>query len=62
MAQNVEITVNTQSVSPWDPFCTKEKNTELLQEEDVPVDMPDGTQLKFHIAAYIIPKKENIPA
>lgn len=24
-AQNVEITVNTQSVSPWDPFCTKEK-------------------------------------
>ena len=56
-AQNVEITVNTQSISPWDPFCTKEKNTELLQTQDVPVDMPDGTQLKFHIAAYIIPKK-----
>ena len=56
-AQNVEIIVNSAVLKPWDPFCTKEEMTEVLQEEDVPVDMPDGTKAQFHIAAFIIPKK-----
>ena len=56
-ANNVEIVVNTERLKPWDPFCTKEELTETLQVEDVPVDMPDGSQAMFHIAAYIIPKK-----
>ena len=56
-AQNIKITVNTKEIYPWDPFCTKEPNTECLQIQDVPVDMPDGSQAQFHIAAYIIPKK-----
>jgi len=54
---NVLITVNTVTLKPWDPFCTKENMTEKLQEQDVPVEMPDGTQAVFHISAYIIPKK-----
>lgn len=56
-AKNVEIVVNTDTIKAWDPFCTKEERTETLQEEDVPVDMPDGSQALFHISAYIIPKK-----
>ena len=56
-AKNVEIVVNTIILKPWDPFCTKEGLTETLQVEDVPVEMPDGSQAMFHIAAYIIPKK-----
>lgn len=55
-ASNVDITVNTIDIKPWDPFCLKEPNTAVLQEEDVPVDI-DGKKTKFHIAAYIIPKK-----
>lgn len=56
-AKNVEIVVNTDTIKAWDPFCTKEERIETLQEEDVPVDMPDGSQALFHISAYIIPKK-----
>ncbi len=55
--KNVSICVNTEDLKPWDPFCTKEPKTELLQEENVPVGLPDGTTANFHIAAYIIPKK-----
>lgn len=54
---NVEIFVNNQSLKPWDPFCTTEAKTEVLQKEEVPVSMPDGSTAKFNIAAYIIPKK-----
>jgi hypothetical protein len=56
-AATIELTVNGQNIAAWDPFCSKEPNTELLQNEDVPVNMPDGSQPKFHIAAYVIPKK-----
>ena len=56
-ARNVTIRVNTKTLVPWDPFCCKEDKTELLQQEDVPVEMPDGTTASFHIAAYIIPKR-----
>ncbi len=56
-AANVEIVVNTTKLAPWDPFCLKESLTETLQEEDVPVDLPNGTTANFHIAAHIIPRK-----
>ena len=55
--RNVTISVNSEQVGPWDPFCTKEPSTMELQSEDVPVTMPDGSTSEFHIAAYIIPKK-----
>ena len=56
-ANNVDIYVNTVKILPWDPFCTSESKTILLQDEKVPVQMPDDTTASFHIAAYIIPKK-----
>ena len=56
-ATNVSISVNGTALVPWDPFCINEPKTLLLQSEDVPVEMPDGSKPKFHIAAYVIPKK-----
>lgn len=56
-ANNVEIYVNTVKVAPWDPFCTAEPKTVKLQDETVPVQMPNDSEASFHIAAYIIPKK-----
>lgn len=54
---NVSIFLNDEELSAWDPFCTNEENTQILQEEDVPVEMPDGDKASFHIAAFILPKK-----
>ena len=56
-ASNVTIYVNDNKLSSWDPFCSKESQTQVLQEENVPVVMPDGVEVPFHIAAYILPKK-----
>ena len=56
-ASNIRIVVNDVEILPWDPFCRKEEKTELLQEQVVPVEMPDGSKPTFYIAAYIIPKK-----
>ena len=56
-ASNVQISVNTQELEPWDPFCLKEAMTDTVQSEDVPVELPDGKQAVFHISAHIIPRK-----
>lgn len=56
-ANNVDIFVNTVKVEPWDPFCVSEPKTILLQDENVPVEMPDEAKASFHIAAYIVPRK-----
>lgn len=56
-ACDIEIIVNSISLKPWDPFCKNERMTNMLQEEPVPVEMPDGKKVSFQIAAYIIPKK-----
>lgn len=56
-AANVIINVNGEKLSAWDPFCSKERNTQVLQEENVPVEMPDGKKVPFHIAAYVLPKR-----
>ena len=57
---NVSIYVNGDKLFAWDPFCSKENQTQILQEEDVPVEMPDGERVPFHIAAYILPKKGDL--
>lgn len=56
-ASNVNIFVNGKQLTAWDPFCAKEEHTQILQEDNIPVEMPDGTNVPFHIAAYILPKK-----
>ena len=56
-ASNVNIYINDVKLEAWDPFCTKEEHTQVLQEEDVPVEMPHGSTVSFHVAAYVLPKK-----
>lgn len=57
-ASNVSITVNAQKLGAWDPFCRQEAKTMLLQEDNTPVEMPDGSKPSFHVAAYVIPRKD----
>ena len=55
-ARHVEIEVNGESVTPWDPF--QKGLSELVAEESVEV---EGTEAKFHVRAYILPRREEFP-
>ena len=55
-ARNVEITVNGEDVAPWDPF--QKSLSELVAEELVDV---EGAEAKFHVRAYILPRREEFP-
>lgn len=52
-ARNVEIKVNSEAVSPWDPF--QSGMSELIAEDSVEV---EGTDATFHVRAYILPRRE----
>lgn len=56
-ASNVSIFVNGEKLRAWDPFCSKEEHTQVLQNENIPVEFPDMENASFHIAAFILPKK-----
>lgn len=56
-AQNIVITVNGVQVNAWDPFVTSETETELLAEEEVDVELPDGTETSFKLRAFMIPRR-----
>lgn len=58
-ADNVEITINGNSIEPWDPFVKAEELTEKLAEDDVEVELPDGTTSSFTMKAYMIPNKDS---
>ncbi len=55
-APNVVITLNNTPVKPWDPFCTKEPETEMLAQQKIAVSMPDGKEAFFNLSAYAIPR------
>jgi len=57
--RNVEINLNGKKVIAWDPFCTKETFTEKLADEEVIVEMPDGSTTSFKIKAYMIPRRDD---
>ena len=58
-ARNVNIILNTKTIEPWDPFCVSEPESKLLQEQIVPVDIQGEHIGEFHVAAYVIPRKED---
>ena len=55
-ARNVEITVNGEAVTPWDPFQTS--LSELVADEAVGI---EGTGAQFRVRAYILPRREEFP-
>ena len=58
-AANVNITINDVNIEAWDPFARKEELTELLAEDTVEVDMPDGTCPCFTMRAFMLPNKDS---
>lgn len=58
-AANVEITLNGTSVKPWDPFVVSEKESEMLAEDEIEVDLPNGTNPSFSMHAYMIPRGDD---
>ena len=53
--EGIAITINEKAVLPWDPFCKKEANTEMVSEHPVEVELPDGTPSSFMLRAYVLP-------
>lgn len=58
-ASNVCISINGTNIEAWDPFARAEELTELLAEDTVDVDMPDGTCPCFTMRAYMLPNKDS---
>src|SRR5690606_3969162 len=53
-ARTVRILVNGNHVEAWDPF-EPVPGSKLVAEEEVPVDMPDGTRATFIVRAFVLP-------
>lgn len=58
-AANVKISINGMNIEAWDPYARSEKLTELLAEEEVPVELPDETVSSVTIRAYLLPNKDS---
>ena len=58
-AENVRISINGTNIVAWDPYAKNEELTELLAEEEVPVEMPDGTESNVIIRSYLLPNKDS---
>lgn len=58
-ARNISITLNGVSITPWDPFCTDEEQTTKLVDEEIKVEMPNGTDSGFIIRAYLLPRGDD---
>ena len=55
----IEIKVNGDPVSPWDPLCRNEKNTrEISLKKDVAEFKISGYRAPVKIAAFVVPNKE----
>ncbi len=57
-ARDITMILNGEPVVAWDPFRRSEKGTELVAEESLDVELPDGTSAEFTVKAFILPRKE----
>jgi len=58
-ARNIEMVLNGQIVSPWDPFCEGEIGTELVAEKTLKAELPDDSPVEFTIRAFVLPRREH---
>ena len=56
--KHISLYVNGSRIQPWDPFCRCEPKTRILANQDMNVELPDGSESSFHIAAYLLPRKD----
>lgn len=58
-AFNIELFINGEAIQAWDPFCTQEKETQLVaQKVPMKAKMPDDSEIDFEVRAYVIPRRE----
>ena len=57
-AKTITNSVNGESISSWDPFCTNEDQTEIVASESLQVIKPDGKEGICHLKAYVLPRRE----
>lgn len=55
-AQSINLTLNGTPVEAWDPYSIEESKAE--GDENIPVEMPNGSLAGFRIRAFILPRKE----
>lgn len=58
-ANNVDIIINGVKIEAWDPFAVSEPLTEKLADEEIDVDMPDGSSPSFTLRAFMLPNKDS---
>ena len=59
-ARTVSIKLNGAAVKAWNPFVPE--LSELVAEEEVPVEMPSKRDASFTVKAYILPRREDFPS
>ena len=57
-ARDINITVNSEPVPSWNPFCESESETELVAEKELPIEFNGKNLGSFHIRAFVLPRKE----
>ena len=57
-ARNIEMRLNGDSINAWNPFCEKNPETELVAEETREVELSSGTDSRFTIRAFVLPRRE----
>lgn len=57
-AKSIKMTLNGQTIEPWDPFCRTEEESEMVADEPVVVQTPEGAEAQFNVKAYVLPRKE----
>lgn len=55
-AANVSIMLNETEIKAWDPFVVTEPQTELVAEQPISLEMPDGSESECLLRAFIIPR------
>lgn len=58
-ASNIDIRINSEPVTAWDPFC--KDIADLVGNQIVPAEIDNGKQAEFSVRAYILPRKEEFP-
>lgn len=58
-ARNVIIRLNGTAVEAWDPF--QRKLSELVAQDEITTELPDGSKAVFSVKAYILPRREEFP-
>lgn len=60
-ARNIEMKLNGEKLTAWDPFCEQTKGTELVAEKEQDVEINGGKAASFTIRAFVLPRKEQFP-